>query len=337
MAAALAVERGGFLMGDPMSPEKVQIQILICTSHANEETFRRHQASGLVLDGLRARGVGFHIYRPWWRTRNPQDYDGVLGWPLHPSYGDFLKHAIRLEEQCLEEGVPFVNSMRTGGHSYHNDDLARWAASGIPCARSQMIDGIELRYPVILRRNGVHRGRGVALARTPDEARGLIAGRLERWQQSGDENDSPYDMAVEYIDTRSTDGYFRKYRSYVVGERVIACHLMHGRDWMVNFDTLESTEATRAEHKRFVIDGEPRADLMRAAATALGAEIVGLDYSIMPDGRYIFWEANRLVNMAGDQTGYEHLKVRRCDREYGLAVADLVLARVQAGRMVASS
>ena len=91
--------------------------------------------------------------------------------------------------------------------------------------------------------------------------------------------------------------------------------------------------------RAFRRDGEPNAALVRQAGLLTGSEISAIDYTVRPDGRYIFWEINRHFAMTGDPdyqsgkldaaTGRTAEERRADDEALGEALASLVCASVR--------
>ena len=52
----------------------------------------------------------------------------------------------------------------------------------------------------------------------------------------------PLDLALEFVDTRSSDGCFRKWRSHVIGNKVIPRQVQLAKTWKVNLDEAEPSE-----------------------------------------------------------------------------------------------
>lgn len=312
------------------------MRLLLVTSYPDRETLAQDRRAGQVfLEALAAHGIDVVLHQPWNTLSETGTVDVLLTWPYRMHFSNFRYYALRFEQECSAAGIPIANSIRTGGASQHADDLARWRAAGVSCAPSQRIlhdlDELEIPYPIILRRTGIHRGVDMVLAETKEDARRLVARRWRAMETAIREDvgllPRPFDLAVSFVDTRGADGLYRKWRVYVVGGRVIPCHLMVSREWLVNFEHRMDTEATRAEVRDFLA-GDTLVPDVQAAVEVLGAPFVGLDYSFRRDGAPIFWEANRTVSMAGDDGphGYDHLTVRQCARAWGEALAELCVA-----------
>jgi len=143
-------------------------------------------------------------------------------------------------------------------------------------------------FPFIARPVDSHAGRG--LARIDDR------GALETYLGSRAETSF---FATPFIDYRSTDGLFRKYRIAFIDGRPFACHMAIADQWMIyylNAGMRESAEK-RAEEARFMRDFDTDFARRHEAALAGIARRIGLDYfaidcGVLPDGRVVLFEAD---------------------------------------------
>ncbi len=303
------------------------VRLLLVTAYRTRQGFAEYQAGRHLLAALLARGVEPELHQPWLPEADLGACDAVCFWPYRHGWNNYLFWAGRLERRCAALGVPVVNPVTR--HTWlHSPDLAAWARQGVRCAAHQRFSlpaQLALRYPLVLRRDSEHRGRRMHLVRDPAEAAAACArdqaapGRVNR-----------LDLAVEFIDTRWPDGFFRKRRAYAVGGEVIPAHSVRSQRWLVNFGSRAGNQGSYREHREFLAEGEPRADLVRQAAAAIGADFAALDYSPAPDGGYVFWEANRTPRMWGDRE-LAAGKPERADVRCGEALADLVLRRAAGG------
>src|SRR6185437_1156226 len=102
-----------------------------------------------------------------------------------------------------------------------------------------------------------------------------------------------------YCDYRGADGYFRKYRAVFVDREPLPYHLAIGENWVLHYVTADMRAhawKTEEEH-RFLED--PQAALGAAAWAAvreigkrLDLDYCGVDFSLLPDGRVLVFEAN---------------------------------------------
>jgi len=104
---------------------------------------------------------------------------------------------------------------------------------------------------------------------------------------------------TKFVDYRSEDGFYRKYRMIFVNRQPYPYHLAIGPVWLVHYWTsgMADDAARREEERRFLAD--PKTAIGARAMTALsriGAKLdldyAGIDFSVLPDGRLLVFEAN---------------------------------------------
>jgi tetratricopeptide (TPR) repeat protein len=143
----------------------------------------------------------------------------------------------------------------------------------------------ELAWPLLIRPIGSHGGRGLELAETPTALDGEDLGGGF--------------YATEFVDFRSaSDGLYRKYRVIFVDRAPHPYHLAISPSWLVHYATAEMEPAERrTEELRFLAD--PASALGERAMAAIGEigrrldlDYAGVDFSVLPDGRVLVFEAN---------------------------------------------
>ena len=103
---------------------------------------------------------------------------------------------------------------------------------------------------------------------------------------------------TQFVDFRSADGYYRKYRAYWVGDQVIRNHLFVHTDWNVHGDSRLSTMVDKTwateEEIRFLAnrDALNLEDAVQQIAASIGLDYFGVDFTFLPDGRMMIFEAN---------------------------------------------
>ena len=110
---------------------------------------------------------------------------------------------------------------------------------------------------------------------------------------------TPLSRAHAFLDTRSEDGSFRKYRVITVDGKIFPLHLAVSRDWKVHYfsaDMVERPEhraedAAFLENPRGVIGQRAYAALEKIVAT-LALDYGGVDFSLDAEGRVVVFEAN---------------------------------------------
>lgn len=151
--------------------------------------------------------------------------------------------------------------------------------------------------PLVIRPVGSQAGRGLARIADRNELDAYV---------SGASHDAFYVMP--FVDFRSADGHYRKYRIIVVDGVPYPYHLAISPNWMIHYYNapMRETAWMREEEAFFLAHFEevfrdPLQRALRESADALGLEYFGLDCSIDPQGRLLVFEADpAMVVHAGD-------------------------------------
>jgi tetratricopeptide (TPR) repeat protein len=119
---------------------------------------------------------------------------------------------------------------------------------------------------------------------------------------------------IEYVDYRSADGYFRKYRFIFVGDQVLPYHLAIGRDWKLHHDStdmeehawMQSEEAAFLEDPATAFNIAHRAAL-RAIKQRVGLDFFGIDCGVDGAGNLVVFEVNAsmLVHEGNEKFPYK--------------------------------
>ncbi len=149
-----------------------------------------------------------------------------------------------------------------------------------------------MAFPAILRRTGTHSGKIVNILRTPDDA------------EPGERKAEGYYL-TEFVDFRSADGLYRKYRVFVFGGTPVFRHMIISDSGNVHAADRERFMMSRPEllaesqalYERGVENFGPRVqDVLRSVHERLGLDFFGIDFGILPDGRIVLFEANGTMN-----------------------------------------
>ncbi len=143
-------------------------------------------------------------------------------------------------------------------------------------------------YPLIIRPIGSHAGRG--LDRIDGQA--PLASYLAQHAQGEF-------YLSRFVDYRSADGHFRKYRITLIDGKPYACHMAISDHWMIHYLNAGMHESTakRAEEARFMAGFDTGFARRHQQALAGLAERAGLEYFAidcgeLPDGRLLVFEAD---------------------------------------------
>jgi hypothetical protein len=304
---------------------------IVVTPYDDQQRFQRSHMGSVLTWGLKRKGIDWILHNPANGKPEADGFDAVLCWPygFRESPG-FLRNCIQFERSARQMDLPVINSL-AGCDFRHTWCLRLWAQAGIPCANYQRLrpgKDIQLKYPLILRTDALHRGLNMFFVRDPEEARRVLQLDIT----------PPLDLALEFIDTQAPDGFFRKWRSHVIGNKVIPRQAQLSKTWKVNLDAARLCGEALEEDRRFISAGEPHAGLVALAARALRSDIIALDYSKTSDGSYIFWEGNRNFDLSvGGQMWWQFRRTTgRPDEEcvesvrlIGDAIGELIVARAR--------
>lgn len=141
---------------------------------------------------------------------------------------------------------------------------------------------------------------------------------------------------IEYLDYRSADGFFRKYRFFFVGNEMLPYHLAIGAQWKVHHFRTDMANHPWMQREEEAFLGAPEAVFgprhfaaLRAIRAAVGLEFFGIDCSLDRDGNIVVFEANASMLVHGNNSDFPYKTpyVRRIKAAFEamLAKAALVL------------
>jgi glutathione synthase/RimK-type ligase-like ATP-grasp enzyme len=153
----------------------------------------------------------------------------------------------------------------------------------------------DLRWPLIVRVAGSHRGQATAKADDPAQLRAAL-------------RDMPWGgrdlYLTEYVECRDEDGHYRKMRIVLVGREIFIRHLVIANGWLVHVGDRElghireEEEALRTFRERLLpLIGER----VGAIGDALDMDYFGIDCNLRPDGELLIFEANPLMDILHNQ------------------------------------
>ena len=156
----------------------------------------------------------------------------------------------------------------------------------------QMVERTGLDFPVIVRRVGTHTGEIVGRF---DDVETLRSAPIEDGEH----------LAIEFVDFRSTDGLYRKYRVFFIGQRRVFRHLLISDSWNVHAADRQRVMAARPElieeeQRMFTSFENPFPDQVQRVLSAvrerMPLDFFGMDFGILPDDRVVLFEANATMN-----------------------------------------
>jgi glutathione synthase/RimK-type ligase-like ATP-grasp enzyme len=240
-----------------------------------------------------------------------------------------LEHAARLTEGWTTPVLCPAGRIAALGREAVSRLLA--GAPGVAMPLTERVSRWEMAgmggYPRIVRPVGSHKGQGLAKIESEAELAAYLDGREER---------EFYTAA--YVDYRSADGQFRKYRIVLIDGRPYACHMAVSSGWMVHYISAGMSQSAekRAEEARFFENfeadfGVRHGEALRAVAERVGLEYFGIDCGETRDGRLLVFEMDSAMTVhAMDPPELYPYKPAQM-RKVFLAFRQLVLDRGRTG------
>ncbi|HML13686.1 MAG TPA: hypothetical protein VK456_10290 [Xanthobacteraceae bacterium] len=195
-----------------------------------------------------------------------------------------------------------------------NARIGRGRLAALGDGTEDVADVLRFGFPIIVRPVDSHAGHGLALiADAPAIVRYL------------DDQPAREFFVAPFIDYRSEDGLYRKYRVALIDERPHACHMAISHHWMIHYlnaGMMESADK-RAEEARFMAEFDRDFALRHGGALAGIAERIGLDYVTIdcaetPDGRLLVFEVgNGMIVHAMDPPGLFPYKAPQMRKVFG--------------------
>ncbi|MBS0531709.1 MAG: tetratricopeptide repeat protein [Proteobacteria bacterium] len=172
----------------------------------------------------------------------------------------------------------------------------------------------ELGFPVLVRPAGTHGGTDFEKIEGPAELESFLSQRPDADH-----------YVIEYIDYRSADGHFRKYRFMFVGEEILPYHLAIGEEWKVHHDStdMEHHDWMQREEEAFLNDpavvfGPEHFRVLQTIQRSIGLDFFGIDCGLDQLGNLVVFEVNAsmLVHEENDKFPYKNAFVARIKRAF---------------------
>lgn len=270
-----------------------------------------------------------------------------LGDPLRQKYPECYAEAVQIETTASLYGIRVLNSPFSLCNTSKSEQARIWNRCGLPSARGGIAESPEtlpwvarqIGFPCIIRSNETHCQRKISIAQDLDEIT-RIGAKVE------------FPVAViGLVDIRAAhravspgskslfSRYHHKARAFVFGNDVMASHLFFAQERIVGLsnstfareDTPRRNLARRFGYHRAMLNEQieadlnyfhapiPYADTLVKAVAALGLDFAAVDYSILPDGRPVIWEANPFFHLPDGKESVlsaERQAVARVDKSF---------------------
>ena len=222
-----------------------------------------------------------------------------LAWELPPhdilfnviADADIALPALELAARLVEGRRPVLNAPAAVALTSRVENASRLAGiDGLKMAKVALVARTEVPaisgFPYLLRAPGFHNGANFEMVRdAADRDRALQA-------LPGDAL-----LHIEYLETRLSDGAFRKYRAMCVDGILHPAHLAIGDVWKLHYFSSTMTEERREEERSYLRDmrahlGSRAYAALAEAARRMNLDYCGMDFTLDADGVVALFEAN---------------------------------------------
>jgi hypothetical protein len=164
--------------------------------------------------------------------------------------------------------------------------LTRLHECGINEFRVYAADAFEdvRSFPVFVRERYRHNGPRTPLLDSANAVERALTGLKLRGHRISDL------MIVEFCNTVSADGLFRKYAAYKVGNTILACHVLRSTRWFTKSSGNLPDEAGLREEAEYV-QANPHDEWLRRVFDIAGVDYGRVDYGVL-NGVPQVWEIN---------------------------------------------
>jgi hypothetical protein len=167
----------------------------------------------------------------------------------------------------------------------------------VMCGRSTLTDirqadiSLEEALPFVIRPVGSHAGRNLEKISNLDQ--------IETYLQTCEDQEF---FVTQFVDYRSADGLFRKYRIVFVDGHPFACHMAISDQWKIWYlnAEMEKSPAKLAEEERFMSHfdsefGARHKNAMDSIAQRLNLDYFGINCAETREGELVVFEADNAL------------------------------------------
>ncbi len=226
------------------------------------------------------------------------DADVILNAACNSSFQ--RERMTRLERAANDQGKPFINRPAALDKCERIPLSRLLLESGFRTARvryvrnaAELVDAPDLEFPVIVRDELAHLGSTMQYVRDRSAALDLSPKTFGRRT-----------IAAEFHDFVDPDGFYRKYRCVLVGNKAIPRHVISSPHWNIHADSRDmAREKQHREENNTFLDQEPEeaGELLQAKART-GLDYAIVDYAREADGRPFIFELNPCYSIMDAQT-----------------------------------
>jgi hypothetical protein len=178
--------------------------------------------------------------------------------------------------------------------------------AGTAAMAGRSIDKAGIEPPIIVRQAGSHGGKILGCFGTIGEAVAALG--------PGEH------VATQFVDFRSSDGLYRKYRIFFIGTRIILRHMIVSDQWNVHAKDRSRFMAehpeTVAEERELLESDNPFPpkiqEVLQAVRERMALDFFGMDFGITPGGEAVLFEANATMSFFPFSSDPQFEYLRRC-------------------------
>jgi tetratricopeptide (TPR) repeat protein len=140
---------------------------------------------------------------------------------------------------------------------------------------------------------------------------------------------------IEYIDCRSADGYFRKYRFIFVDGQILPYHLAISGDWKVHHDSTDMADHPWMQREEAAFLADPASvftpsheRVLREIQARIGLDYFGIDCGLDGCGNLVVFEANASMLVHGHNAAFPYKTpfVQRIKRSFDAMLRKFAIA-----------
>jgi len=141
------------------------------------------------------------------------------------------------------------------------------------------------QFPVFIRGENDHSGSITPLLETQGALDSTINVLSQHGQGLRDK------VMIEFCNTADSNGVFRKYSAYIVGDRLFPQHMMFGQGWMLKSVNSLAKKKTELYEEQHYLRDNPHESQLNAVFQLAGINYGRIDYGIL-DNKPQIWEIN---------------------------------------------
>lgn len=228
--------------------------------------------------------------------------------PLANLYPKQYAYAKRLEKFCEEHGIHLINRPEALSLTSKSSQLNLLHQAGFRVAKSYRIESTDdIRhipledFPIFIRYDEGHDSQG-GHTQGPfaSNQEAIVTCQLEIFKPNQHLKNV---VALQWIDTISPDGLYRKYRVYATPKQVLKAFIAISTDWYVHWDNTLQNNMMHQEDQTYTESPVSNAEFefFTRMVQVLDLDFCGIDYAYLPSGEIIVWEVNPHPGLEGTE------------------------------------